>query len=72
MNPFRLVILGLLAWFVYKVVRSWGSDGSPTRPRPRGTPEQYEMMARCLRCGTFVPRDSLSERGRCRSCEKNP
>jgi len=30
------------------------------------------MMARCLRCGTFVPRDSLSERGRCRSCEKNP
>lgn len=71
MNLFRLVILGLLAWFVYKVLRSWSSDGTPTKPRPRSTPEQFEMMARCLRCGVFVPRDSLSDRGRCRNCEKS-
>jgi len=69
MNLFRLLILGALAWFVYRVLKSWGSDGGPAKPRPRN-PEQYEMMARCLRCGVFVPRDSLSERGRCRNCEK--
>ncbi len=69
MNVFRVLILGLLAWFVYKVVRSWGSDGAPRKPRPRG-PEQYEMMARCLRCGVFVPRDTLNDRGQCRNCKQ--
>ncbi len=71
MNLFRLLILGLLAWFVYRMLRSWSSDGGAGRPRPRN-PQDYEMMARCLRCGVFVPRDVLSERGRCRSCEKTP
>ena len=65
----RLFILGLLAWFVYKVLRSWSSDGGPAKPRPRG-PDQYEMMARCLGCGVFVPRDTLNDRGRCRTCQK--
>ncbi len=70
MNLFRLFILGLLAWFVYKVLRSWSSDEGPGKPRARRTPEQYEMMARCLGCGVFVPRDTLSDRGRCRDCQK--
>ena len=70
MNVFRLLILGLLAWFVIRILRSWSSDGNPGKPRPRGTPEQYEMMARCLRCGVFVPRDSLNDSGRCRNCRK--
>jgi hypothetical protein len=70
MNPFRIVILGLLAWLVYRVLRSWSADGPGTPKRPR-TPDQFEMMARCLKCGVFVPRDSLSERGRCRNCEKS-
>ena len=69
MNLFRLFILGLLAWFVYKVLRSWSSDGGPAKPR-RPSPEQFEMMARCLGCGVFVPRDSLNDSGRCRSCQK--
>jgi len=69
MNLFRLFILGLLAWFVYKVLRSWSSEGGPAKPRPRG-PDQYEMMARCLGCGVFVPRDTLNDRGRCRTCQK--
>jgi len=69
MNLFRIAILGLLAWFVIRVLRSWGSDGAPQTPRQR-QPEHYEMMGRCLGCGVFVPRDTLSDRGRCRSCEK--
>jgi hypothetical protein len=69
MNVFRLLILCLLAWFVYRTLRSWSSDAGPNKPRPR-SPQDYEMMARCLRCGVFVPRDSLSDRGRCRNCEK--
>ena len=69
MNLSRLFILGLLAWFVYKVLRSWSSDGGPAKPRSR-TPEQFEMMARCLGCGVFVPRDTLNDRGRCRNCQK--
>ncbi len=71
MNPFRLVILGLLAWFVWRVLRSWSSDAGPRKPRVQ-RPDQYEMMARCLRCGVFVPRDALSDRGRCRDCERLP
>ncbi len=70
MNLFRFFILGLLAWLVYRVLMSWNSDGRPAAPRPRN-PEQFEMMARCLKCGVFVPRDSLSDRGRCRNCEKS-
>ncbi|MDR3414667.1 MAG: hypothetical protein P4L83_00640 [Nevskia sp.] len=69
MNLFRIVILGLLAWFIIRVLRSWSSDAGPRQPRPRN-PQQYEMMGRCLGCGVFVPRDTLSDRGRCRSCEK--
>ena len=70
MNSFRFVILGLLVYFVYRVLRSWSADGTPGKPRPRTT-EQFEMMARCLRCGTFVPRDSLGDSGRCRNCNKS-
>jgi hypothetical protein len=71
MNLFRLLILGALAWFIYRVLRSWSDEGGPRKPRsPR--PDQYELMGRCLRCGTFVPRDSLSDSGRCRSCERLP
>lgn len=69
MNLFRLVILGLLAWFVWRVLRSWGDEGGPRKPKaPR--PDQYEMMGRCLGCGTFVPRETISDNGRCRSCER--
>ncbi|MDE0855316.1 MAG: hypothetical protein OSA97_12935 [Nevskia sp.] len=70
MNLFRFVILGLLAWFVFRVVRSLGSDDSPNRPRRRQTLEDFEMMARCTGCGVFVPRDSLNDSGRCRNCQK--
>lgn len=70
MNLFRFVILGLLAWFVFRVVRSWSSDENPNKPRRRKTPEDFEMMARCMGCGVFVPRNSLSDSGRCRNCQK--
>lgn len=70
MNLFRFVILGLLAWFVYKVLRSWSSEEGPARPRGPRTPEQFEMMARCAGCGVFVPRDTLNDRGRCRNCQQ--
>ena len=69
MNLFRFVILGILGFFVWRVLRSWGSDGAPAKPRPR-TPEQFEMMSRCLGCGVFVPRDRLNDNGRCRDCQK--
>lgn len=69
MNLFRLVILGILAFFVWRVLRSWNSDGAPAKPRAR-TPEQYELMSRCLGCGVFVPRGALNDSGRCRDCQK--
>lgn len=69
MNLFRLLILGILAFFVWRVLRSWSSDGAPARPKPR-TPEQFELMARCRGCSVFVLRDTLNDDGRCRSCQK--
>jgi hypothetical protein len=69
MNLFRLLILGMLAWLVYRVLLSWSNEGGPAKPRPR-TPEQFESMARCMGCGVFVPRGSLNDSGRCRKCQQ--
>jgi len=67
MSIFRLLVLGLIAWFVYRILRSWSATpGTGRRPGP----EQYELMARCGRCGVHLPRDAISERGRCSACEK--
>ncbi|MBX6420726.1 MAG: hypothetical protein QJR02_11550 [Sinobacteraceae bacterium] len=70
MNPFRLLILAAIAWFVWRVLRSWNADALPPRRRTPRDPQDYERMARCLRCGVFVPRDRLSENGRCGECER--
>jgi hypothetical protein len=69
MNLFRFIILGILAFFVWRVLRSWSNDGAPAKPRA-GTQEQFEMMSRCLGCGVFVPRGRLDDNGRCRDCQK--
>jgi hypothetical protein len=70
MNLFRLFILGILVFFVWRVLRSWSSEGGPAAGPQRRTPEQFEMMARCLGCGVFVPRETLNDDGRCRNCQK--
>jgi hypothetical protein len=66
MTIFRLLVLAAIGWFVFRVVRSWSAQPAPRRPNP----DQYELMARCGRCGVHVPRDAISERGRCSNCEK--
>jgi hypothetical protein len=67
MTIFRLLMLAAIGWFVFRIVRSWSAQPAGTR---RPGPEQYELMARCGRCGVHVPRDAVSERGRCTACEK--
>ncbi|MBL6749207.1 MAG: hypothetical protein ISP90_01730 [Nevskia sp.] len=68
MTLFRLLILAGLAWFVWRVLQSWGNDAPPRAVRRPG-PEDYEKMARCLGCGVHLPRGSLGPDGRCRSCQ---
>jgi uncharacterized paraquat-inducible protein A len=68
MNPFRLLILAAIAWFAWRIVRSWNAEALP--PRRRRAPQDYERLARCLRCGVFVPRDDLNEDGQCHECDK--
>ncbi len=52
---FRLLLLALLAYAVYRLVR--GPRHPPSRPVPgpqrRVLPEQH--MVRCAHCGVYVP-----------------
>jgi len=72
MNLFRILILGLLVWFVLRVLKSWRVEISPREQPPAqrgGGQDRYEPMAQCSQCGVHLPRRALAQSGRCGSCE---
>lgn len=60
MNLIRVLIIGLLAWLVYRMIRK-----ALSKPRTRG-PRQAERlstnMVRCEVCGVHVPQSEALER----------
>ncbi len=75
MNLFRLLVLGLLVWFVMRVLKSWRVEISPRdlpQRRPGGGKSQdiYEPMAQCSQCGVHLPQRALAQSGRCGACER--
>jgi hypothetical protein len=63
---FRLLLLALAGFVVWRLLKTMGVLPPPA---PRGQ-EQFEPMARCARCGTFLPAKTLSSDGRCGACRE--
>ena len=61
MNLIRVLIIGLLAWLVYRMIRSAFS-----KPRPARRQENARLstnMVRCHLCGMHVPVDDALREG---------
>ncbi|MDB5986975.1 MAG: hypothetical protein JWR16_2028 [Nevskia sp.] len=76
MNLFRILILGLLVWFVLRVLKSWRVEISPrdlpqSQGRKRADQDRYEPMAQCSQCGVHLPQRALATSGRCGACERS-
>lgn len=66
MNLFRLLLLLAIAWLLWRLLRPL-LTASRTPPKPV---DGYEPMARCERCGTYLPANTLSREGRCGRCQE--
>lgn len=80
MNLFRLLILGFLGWWVYRVLQKWriavvpreqtvGADGRPDGRRgERQSGGPAGRLTRCEQCGVRVPATTLDPHGHCDRC----
>lgn len=50
---FRLLLLFLIVWFLFWIIKKQISDKSPTKPKL--STQQSEDMIACHYCGTHVP-----------------
>lgn len=61
----RLLLLAVLAYIVYAVLRSWLGLLSPRRrsvPPPKAKDGRGEEMVRDPHCGTYLPRSDALEK----------
>src|SRR5262249_46760057 len=65
---FRLLLLAAAAIVVWRLLQSLGVL-APPRGRP-GAEQEFDPMARCARCGTYLPVKALSADGRCGRCKE--
>lgn len=63
----RLVLIGATVWFGLKLYRKWKLQQSGSLIQPR-TPESFERMVRCARCGVHLPASAVSQTGLCGKC----
>ncbi|MFT4047493.1 MAG: hypothetical protein QM661_12465 [Solimonas sp.] len=69
MNLLRLLLLGIAAYVVWRLLKVSSRAAVPPARRDREPPrERYEAMARCVACGTHLPARALSRSGRCDRC----
>ncbi|SEQ05276.1 hypothetical protein SAMN04488038_103200 [Solimonas aquatica] len=68
MNVLRLLLLALAGYFIWRL---YLHGRKPLAGKaPPESPEQFEAMQRCSRCGTYLPASSLSKSGRCGRCSE--
>ena len=65
---FRLLLLALLVFAVYRLVRARSARTPVLGPRRRALPEQH--MVRCAHCGVYVPETEALGDGDCRYCSQ--
>jgi hypothetical protein len=64
---FKLLLLGVAAFVIWRLLKSLSAA---THLRPPPSSEQFEPMAKCARCGVYLPARSLSSDGRCGACRE--
>lgn len=55
----RLIIIGILVYLLYRLVKSWGKKQmthSPPPTSPRGYGEVDDVMVKDPQCGAYFPR----------------
>ena len=62
----KLLIIGVVVWLLLRGLR--GVFGGEARAPKPAAPEHYEPMARCARCGVYLPASALSKSGLCGNC----
>lgn len=63
----RLLLLFALGWLAYRVWQVIERRQMLGRQPP---PQAFEPMARCGRCGVYLPAAALSARGLCGKCSE--
>lgn len=67
MNLLRLLLIAAAGWLIWRLVHQVRMQLSQ---RPPQEPEAFQKMARCSRCGTFLPANSLNSQGQCGRCSE--
>ncbi|SFF38444.1 hypothetical protein SAMN04488120_103108 [Fontimonas thermophila] len=68
MNLLRLLLLAAAIWLIWRIVRQVRTQLRHKPPPPAA--DHYEPMARCNKCGTFLPARSLNTQGLCGRCSE--
>ncbi len=68
MNILRLLLLIAAVWLVWRIVRQVRGQLQQQRKPP--PVEEFEAMARCAKCGTYLPSKSLTAAGLCGHCSE--
>lgn len=66
MTLFRLFLLALAVWILWRLLR--GVRVHFSRVQPPAEPPQFEPMSRCTGCGVHLPAAALSAGGLCGKC----
>lgn len=65
----RLLLLALLAYIAWLLLRRWLRGRVPTQRPPAGFSAEPEALVRCDRCGVRVPASEVDTvRRNCRQC----
>lgn len=64
MNILRLLLLVAAVWLVWRIVRQVRGQ----LQQRQGPTDEFEPMARCAQCSTFLPARALDAEGKCARC----
>ena len=68
MNLFRILLLCLAVWIVWRLLRGWRVRVSRDTPPQETQAQDFEKITRCAQCGVHLPVSALSPSGRCGKC----
>ncbi|MBI2383584.1 MAG: hypothetical protein HYV18_05905 [Gammaproteobacteria bacterium] len=65
MSLLRILLILAAAYIAWRLLQRLFPGLQPPPGRP---PREFETMARCTKCGTYVPQGTLNSRGLCGRC----
>lgn len=70
MNLIRLLLIAVLVWLAYSVLRRWLKSTSARRNQPPASSGGQERMVKCVYCGLHVPESEAVREGALTYCSK--